>query len=94
VNKPGTYWLLAEPLGGRELVHAVGNVDVLSEDPVPGIGGRAPGVGDADTCERGRRRGAGDDSYSARHLAVALLRRPAVAREDPVRRDVRDAQVL
>ena len=41
VNKPGTYWLLAEPLGGRELVHAVGNVDVLSEDPVPGIGVRA-----------------------------------------------------
>ena len=52
------------------------------------------GVGDADTCERGRRRGAGDDSDSARHLAFALLRRRVVAREDPVRRDVRDAQVL
>jgi hypothetical protein len=42
VREPGRYWLLAEPDGGREKVHALGNVDVLAKDRVPGIGDPAP----------------------------------------------------
>jgi hypothetical protein len=42
VRKPGKYWLLAVPEGRSASVRAVGNVDVLSSDPVPGIGDRAP----------------------------------------------------
>jgi hypothetical protein len=42
LRAPGTYWLLAKPEGGREDVHAVGQVQVLGEDPVPGIGDPAP----------------------------------------------------
>jgi hypothetical protein len=42
VRKPGKYWLLAVPEGGGESVRALGNVDVLAHDPVPGIGDRVP----------------------------------------------------
>jgi len=37
-----TYWLLAEPEGARTPVHALGNVDVQKEDPVPDVGDPAP----------------------------------------------------
>ncbi len=39
--KPGRYWLLAEPVGGRP-VQAVGNVVVKSRSESPAIGERAP----------------------------------------------------
>lgn len=42
VRTPGTYWLLAEPQGGRETVHALGQVKVAATDAVPGIGDPAP----------------------------------------------------
>jgi hypothetical protein len=42
LRKPGTYWLLAEPDGGKEVVEALGNVEVRAVDPVPGIGDPAP----------------------------------------------------
>lgn len=38
---PGTYWLLAEPEGGRE-VQALGNVIVAESDPVPSVGDAVP----------------------------------------------------
>ena len=41
LEQPGTYWLLAEPVGGRK-VQAVGNV-VVKEDPeAPEVGEQAP----------------------------------------------------
>ena len=39
--EPGTYWLLAEPEGGKE-VQALGNVVVSADDPEPGPGDPAP----------------------------------------------------
>ena len=42
LGKPGTYWLLAEPQGGREKVHALGNVVVHESSPVPNVGDPAP----------------------------------------------------
>lgn len=42
LRKPGTYWLLAEPQGGRESVHALGNVVVHASSPVPNVGDPAP----------------------------------------------------
>jgi hypothetical protein len=41
-RKPGTYWLLAEPEGGREMIHALGEVAVTVRDSVPGVGDPAP----------------------------------------------------
>jgi hypothetical protein len=41
-REPGTYWLLAEPDGGRETVHAVGELKVVAHDPVPIVGERPP----------------------------------------------------
>jgi len=41
IRKPGTYWLLAEPEGGRP-VQALGNVVVEEEASAPSIGDRAP----------------------------------------------------
>jgi len=38
---PGTYWLLAEPEGGKK-VQALGNVVVSTDDPEPGPGDPAP----------------------------------------------------
>lgn len=37
----GTYWMLAEPEGGRE-IQALGNVIVAKDDPVPSVGEPAP----------------------------------------------------
>jgi hypothetical protein len=37
----GTYWMLAEPEGGRE-IQALGNVVVAKSDPVPSAGEEAP----------------------------------------------------
>src|SRR5262249_17336577 len=42
LRKPGTYWLLAEPQGGGEKVHALGNVVVHETSPVPNVGDPAP----------------------------------------------------
>jgi hypothetical protein len=39
--EPGTYWLLAEPEGGKE-VQAIGNVVVEGDDQEPGIGDLVP----------------------------------------------------
>jgi hypothetical protein len=40
LKKPGTYWLLAEPVGGRK-IQAVGNVVVKSETAAPDVGASA-----------------------------------------------------
>ncbi len=40
--EPGTYWLLAEPEGGKEPVQALGNVVVSADDPEPSPGDPAP----------------------------------------------------
>ncbi|HXG75747.1 MAG TPA: hypothetical protein VNJ53_04185 [Gaiellaceae bacterium] len=42
LEEPATYWLLAQPDGGRKPVQALGNVVVSAEDPVPDVGDRAP----------------------------------------------------
>jgi hypothetical protein len=42
LRKPGTYWFMAEPEGGKDLVQALGNVVVSSDDPEPGPGDPAP----------------------------------------------------
>ena len=39
--EPGTYWLLAEPVGGRK-IQALGNVVVAEEAVAPGVGDAAP----------------------------------------------------
>jgi hypothetical protein len=41
LNRPGTYWLLAQPEGGSEPVQAIGNV-VVGDSPVPNVGEPAP----------------------------------------------------
>jgi hypothetical protein len=41
LDRPGTYWLLAEPEGGAETVQAIGNV-VVEQSPVPDVGEPAP----------------------------------------------------
>jgi hypothetical protein len=41
LSKPGTYWVLAEPVGGR-LVQAIGNVVVKPRTESPPIGAEAP----------------------------------------------------
>ena len=41
IPKPGTYWLLAEPEGGKK-VQALGNVVVAKSSAAPGVGDRAP----------------------------------------------------
>ena len=40
LNEPGTYWLLAEPVGGRK-IQAIGNVVVRSETVAPAVGAKA-----------------------------------------------------
>jgi hypothetical protein len=40
IAKPGTYWVLAEPVGGRK-IQAVGNVVVKSETAAPDVGAAA-----------------------------------------------------
>ena len=42
VEEPGKYWLLAVPEGEDADVRAVGNVEVLAHDQVPGVGDRVP----------------------------------------------------
>ena len=39
--RPGTYWLLAEPVGGSRPVQAIGNVVVSAKSAEPGLGRRA-----------------------------------------------------
>jgi hypothetical protein len=41
VKKPGTYWVLAEPVGGRK-IQAVGNVVVRKKTLAPDVGDPAP----------------------------------------------------
>lgn len=38
LSRPGTYWLLAEPVGGAVKVQALGNVVVVEEDAPPDVG--------------------------------------------------------
>jgi len=42
VGKPGKYWLLAEPEGGRVAVQALGNVVIQKSIAPPGVGDPAP----------------------------------------------------
>jgi hypothetical protein len=42
IQKPGTYWLLAEPDGGRESIQALGNVVVKRTIGAPSAGEAAP----------------------------------------------------
>jgi hypothetical protein len=42
VKQPGRYWLLAEPTGGQESVHALGELAVVAYDQVPEVGQRPP----------------------------------------------------
>ena len=41
LDRPGTYWLLAQPEGGATSVQAIGNV-VVGDSPVPDVGEPAP----------------------------------------------------
>ena len=41
-RKPGKLWLLAEPVGGQESVHALGQLEVVADDSVPEVGERSP----------------------------------------------------
>jgi len=41
VEKPGTYWVLAEPVGGRR-IQALGNVVVKRQTAAPAVGDRVP----------------------------------------------------
>ena len=41
IEKPGTYWVLAEPVGGKK-IQAVGNVVVKAEPAAPAVGDPAP----------------------------------------------------
>jgi hypothetical protein len=41
VEKPGTYWVLAEPVGGRK-IQALGNVVVKRKPAAPAVGDSAP----------------------------------------------------
>ena len=41
LDRPGTYWLLAQPDGGATSVQAIGNV-VVGDSPVPDVGEPAP----------------------------------------------------
>jgi hypothetical protein len=42
LEEPGTYWVLAEPVGGEKRIQAVGNVVVQEETRAPDIGAPAP----------------------------------------------------
>lgn len=52
VPKPGTYWMLAEPEGGRTDVQALGNVVVDGALEPPGVGDPAP-ASETPTLRRG-----------------------------------------
>ncbi len=42
LDEPGTYWLLAEPVGGDKKIQAVGNVVVKERTEAPDVGDPAP----------------------------------------------------
>ncbi len=42
LERPGTYWLLAEPVGGPKKIQAVGNVVVKAKPAAPAVGDDAP----------------------------------------------------
>ena len=42
IEKPGTYWVLAEPVGGTKKIQAVGNVVVKDKPAAPAVGDPAP----------------------------------------------------
>lgn len=42
LDEPGTYWLLAEPVGGDKRIQAVGNVVVKERTDAPDVGDPAP----------------------------------------------------
>lgn len=49
LDEPGTYWVLAEPVGGRK-IQALGNVVVAADPKAPAIGERVP-ASDTPTLE-------------------------------------------
>ena len=59
LEKPGKYWLLAEPVGGAK-IQAVGNVVVKEKPAAPAIGDACAGLRHADARER--------DDRAADHL--------------------------
>lgn len=42
LRKPGTYWILAEPVGAEKRIQAVGNVVVKADPAAPAVGERVP----------------------------------------------------
>lgn len=50
LDEPGTYWLLAEPVGAAKRIQAVGNVVVAEETKAPDVGEPAP-ASDTPTLE-------------------------------------------
>jgi hypothetical protein len=42
LEQPGTYWFLAEPVGAKPKIQAVGTIKVTANSPVPGPGDVAP----------------------------------------------------
>lgn len=42
LEEPGTYWVLAEPVGGEKRIQAVGNVVVQEETQAPDVGAAPP----------------------------------------------------
>jgi hypothetical protein len=40
LDRPGTYWVLAEPVGGRK-IQALGNLEVKDESTTPAVGSKA-----------------------------------------------------
>ena len=40
LDRPGTYWVLAEPVGGRR-IQALGNLEVKAESAAPAVGSKA-----------------------------------------------------
>jgi hypothetical protein len=42
LRRPGRYWLVAEPEGGKEKIQALGDFEVVKDDPEPDVGDLAP----------------------------------------------------
>ena len=89
----GTYWFLAEPVGGRK-VQALGNV-VARRRSEGALGGRPRDrLEDADPREHGRQPGGADDVSPPRPRALPRVGRAGARSARAVRRRVRDPAVL
>jgi hypothetical protein len=82
--RAGEYWMLAEPSGGAEPVQALGNVVVVNDDSPP----------DVDTRLVRRQRLGDHDADASRRVASRALGRRLPRGQGPIRRDLRDAEVL